>query len=493
MALKFISVDEAVSLIKNGDNVGFSGFTSAGTPKVIPVALAKHAEEEHAKGRPFKISIFSGASTGDSVDGALARAKAVDRKTPYQGAKDMRAAINRGEVNYFDLHLSLYPQELRCGFLGKINMAIIEACDVTEDGCIVPTIGVGIFPTLVNLVDIVIVELNSFYPKELRGLHDLNELAHPSDGMKIGIENVRDRIGKPYIQVDPAKIRVVKIHCENEGELFTPADDVTTKIGENVANFFVREMDEGRIPQSFLPIQSGAGNIANAVLAAMGGNEKIPIFDAYTEVIQDSLISLIEKGRVRFASGCGLIVSNAMLRHMYKDLDFFKKRLGLRPVEYTNNPSIVRQLGVIAINTALEVDIFGNVNSTHVLGSKIMNGIGGSGDFTRSAYLSIFVTPSTEKGGKISNFVPQASHIDHTEHSVNIIVSEFGVADLRGKSPRQRANEIIEKCVHPEYKPLLRKYLDSAIQGQTPLDIKNAFAFHKAFMETGDMRNVVWK
>ena len=489
MGLKFISVDEAVKLIKNGDNVGFGGFTSAGSPKAVPIALAKHAEAEHAKGKPFKISIFSGASTGDAVDGALARAKAVDRKTPYQGARDMRNAINKGEVNYFDMHLSLYAQEIRYGFFGKINVAIVEACDVTEDGCIVPTTGVGIFPTIVNQADIVIVELNSFYPKELRGLHDLNELAHPLEGMKMGITKVMDRIGTPYTKVDPAKIRVVRTHLENEGEVFTPINEVTTKIGENVANFFVREMEEGRIPKSFLPIQSGAGNIANAVLGAMGANENIPVFDAYTEVIQDSLISLIEKGKVRCASGCGLIVSNSMLKHMYKDLDFFKKRLGLRPVEYSNNPSIVRQLGVITINTALEVDIFGNVNSTHVVGSKIMNGIGGSGDFTRSAYLSIFVTPSTEKDGKISNFVPHASHVDHTEHSVNIIVSEFGVADLRGKSPRQRANEIIEKCAHPDYRPLLRKYLDSGIQGQTPFDLKNAFAFHQAFIETGDMRN----
>ena len=78
----------------------------------------------------------------------------------------------------------------------------------------------------------------------------------------------------------------------------------------------------------------------------------------------------------------------------------------------------------------------------------MMNGIGGSGDFTRSAMLSIFTTPSTAKEGKISAFVPMVSHLDHSEHSVKVIITEYGVADLRGKSPIQRARCIIDNCVH---------------------------------------------
>lgn len=493
MALKFMSADEAVRLVKNDDNVGFSGFTHAGCPKIVPTALAKFAEEEHAKGNPFKIGMFTGASTGDMLDGALARAHAIKFRTPYQTNKDLRNAINSGEVPYFDMHLSSLAQEIRYGFLGGVDVAIIEACDVTEDGEIVPTCGVGISPTVARLAKMVIVELNTWNPKEMRGMHDIVELQDPPHRGEIPIYSVRDRIGKDHIKVDPSKIIVVKSNTPNEGGGFAPVDEVTTQIGNNVANFFIKEMAEGRMPKSFLPIQSGVGNIANAVLAAMGESKEIPDFEVYTEVIQDAVIDLMESGRIKFASGCSLTVSNPCIEKIYKNLDFFKERTVLRPSEISNNQEIVRRLGIIAINTALEADIFGNINSTHVMGTKMMNGIGGSGDFTRGAYVSVFVTPSTAKDGKISAFVPLVSHEDHSEHSVKIIISEYGVADLRGKSPLERAREIIEKCAHPDYRPLLREYIANAPKGQTPFDMYNCFAFHKAFTETGDMRNTKWE
>lgn len=493
MALKFMSAEEAARLIKNDDNVGFSGFTAAGCPKVVPRALAKIAEEEHQKGNPFKIGIFTGASTGDSIDGALARAHAIKFRTPYQSNKDLRNAINSGEVTYFDMHLSQLAQEIRYGFLGKVNVAVIEACDVNDKGEIVPTCGVGITPTIARLADIVIVELNSWHPKEMKGMHDLLELQDPPHRREMPIFKVNDRMGKDHISVDPAKIIVVETNTPNEGGSFAPVDDITARIGDNVANFFVKEMKEGRMPNSFLPIQSGVGNVANAVLAAMGDNKNIPDFEVYTEVIQDAVISLMESGRITFASGCSLTVSNEVIEKIYNNLDFFKQRIILRPSEFSNNPGIVRRLGLISINTALEVDIFGNINSTHVVGSKMMNGIGGSGDFTRSSYVSIFVTPSIAKDGKISAFVPFVSHTDHNEHSVKVIISEYGVADLRGKSPKERAEEIINNCVHPDYRPLLKEYLENAKSGQTPMDPYNAFAFHKAFLETGDMHNTKWE
>lgn len=490
-----MTADEAAALINNNDNVGFSGFTHAGCPKVVPVALAKRAEAEHAKGNPFKVGMFTGASTGDSIDGQLSRAHAIKFRTPYQTNKDLRNAINSGEVKYFDLHLSTLAQDIRYGFMGPVDVAIIEACDVTEDGEIVPTCGVGISPTVARLAKIVIVELNSWNPKGMRGMHDIAELQDPPYRDEIGIKTVRDRVGLDHIKVDPSKIIVVKDNTPNEGGHFAPVDEITAKIGDNVANFFVREMAEGRMPKSFLPVQSGVGNIANAVLASMGESKDIPDFDVYTEVIQDAVIDLMETGRIKFASGCSLTVSNPCIEKIYQNLDFFKERVVLRPSEYSNNPEIVRRLGVIAINTALEADIFGNINSTHVTGTKMMNGIGGSGDFTRGAYVSIFVTPSVAKGGKISAFVPMVSHMDHSEHSVKVIISEYGIADLRGKSPRERAELIIENCVHPDYRPLLKEYLEKGEEGkgQTPVDLYDAFAFHEAFIETGDMKNVKWR
>ena len=493
MSLKFITAEEAATYVKHDDNVGFSGFTPAGCPKVIPEAIARRAEQEHKEGRPFKIGMFTGASTGDHLDGALARAEAVKFRTPYQSNKDMRTLLNAHGAEYFDMHLSELAQSLRYGFLGRVDVAIVEAVDVTEDGEIVPAEGVGILPTICRLADKILIELNRFHPKELRGIHDIYEPEDPPMRREIPVYKPSDRIGQSFVKVDPKKIvGVVETTCEPDGSKFAPLDDVTLAIGRNVSDFLVGEMKAGRLPKSFLPLQSGVGNVANAVLGCMGENEAIPPFTVYTEVIQDAVIKLMDQGRVTFASGCSLSVSRSVIQEIYGNLDFFKDKLLLRPQEYSNNPEIVRRLGVITINTALEADIFGNINSTHVNGTRMMNGLGGSGDFARNGYLSIFTTPSTAKDGKISAFVPMVSHLDHSEHSVKIIITEYGIADLRGKSPRQRAEEIIEKCVHPDYKQLLRDYLNLGVKGHTPQCLDACFAFHQEIAASGDMRNVDW-
>ncbi len=485
-----MSAEEAAKLIKDGDAVGFSGFTHAGSPKVVPVALAEIAKAEHEAGRSFKIRVFTGASTGDRLDGELARAEAISFRAPYQTNKSLRALTNAGGVDFADLHLSMVAQELRYGFFGKINVAVVEACDVTEDGEIVVTSGVGNCPTFCSMADKIIIELNALVPKELRGFHDLIELKDPPYREPIMITKPSDRIGSDCIKVDPQKIvAVVKTEAPNDDSSFTPLDDVTKAIGENVARFLVQEIEAGRIPKEFLPVQSGVGNVANAVLGAMGASEKIPPFQVYTEVIQDSVINMIRKGKVKFSSGCSLSVSRDTIREFYKDLDFFRDKVVLRPAEISNNPEVIRRLGLIAINTALEADIYGNINSTHVTGTRMMNGIGGSGDFTRSAYISIFTTASTNKGDAISSFVPFVSHVDHTEHSVKIIISEYGIADLRNKSPRQRAQEIINNVVHPEYRPLLKEYLEIATKGQTAHNLDAAHEFHRELIRSGSMLN----
>jgi len=300
-------------------------------------------------------------------------------------------------------------------------------------------------------------------------------------------------MGTHGIKVDPSKILcVVETYRDDEVSGFTPTDEVTDKIGMNVANFLANEIKVGRVPKEFLPIQSGVGNIANAVMASLGNNPEIPNFEMYTEVIQDSVIELIRNGKIKYASGCSLTITTPILKDLYKDLEFFRDKLVLRPQEMSNSPELARRLGLITINTALEADIFGNVNSTHVMGSKMMNGIGGSADFTRSAYISIFTTPSTAKNGNISAIVPMVSHVDQNEHSVNIIITEHGVADLRGKSPVQRAEEIIENCVAPEYKKILTDYLALSGPCHTPTNLQACFGMHTQFMKTGNMLDTKW-
>lgn len=489
-----MTADEAARFFKNGDNVGFSGFTAAGAPKVVPTAVAKMAEEEHAKGNEFKINIFTGASTGDALDGALTRANAVNFRTPYQSNKDLRNSLNAQDIHYADMHLSQLGQDLRYGFYGKVNMAVIEAADINEEGEIILTSGVGITPTIALLADKIIIELNSKHPKEIRGMHDIYVPNDPPYRKEIPIYTVKDRAGSPVLKVDPKKIvAVVETNLSNKVEGFTPIDEVTAKIGENVAAFLADQLKKGIIPKEFLPIQSGVGNVANAVLGSLGKNKDIPAFTMYTEVIQDAVIDLMKEGRISFASGCSLTLSDPVMDEVYDNLPFFKERLILRPIEISNNPEIIRRLGLLTINTALEADIFGNINSTHVLGTKMMNGIGGSGDFTRNAYISIFTCPSIQKDGKISPIVPMVSHTDHSEHSVKVLITEQGIADLRGKSPIQRAETIIENCVHPYYKELLWDYLKLSKKLHTPHTLNAAFAMHNEFAKSGDMRNTKWE
>lgn len=492
---KFVSAEEAASYVNNGDIIGFSGFTPAGCPKVVPSAIAKKAAKLHEEGKEFKIGMYTGASTGDSVDGELARAKAVNFRTPYQSNKDMREALNCGDVEYYDLHLSALALSLRYGFIKPPKYAIIEVCDIKENGEVVLTSGVGISPTIANLAEYVILEWNHFHPKELQGFHDLYEAKNPPFRREIPIYKASDRIGATTLKIDPKKILcIVETNLPDETGGFSPTDEVTDKIGENVAEFLASELRLKKIPASFVPLQSGVGNIANAVMVSLGRNKDIPPFDMYTEVIQDSVIQLMREGRVKFASGCSLTVSKEVLEEIYSDLDFFRDKIVLRPQEISNSPEICRRLGLISINTALETDIFGNVNSTHVLGQKMMNGIGGSGDFTRNSYFSIFTSPSTAKGGKISAIVPLVSHNDQSEHSVKVLITEHGVADLRGKSPRQRAQLIIENCVAPEYKDLLREYvkLSSGNKVHTPLNLAAALGMHIQFEKTGNMLDTRW-
>jgi len=494
MSLKFITAEEAASLVKNGDNVGFSGFTPAGSPKAVSVEIAKKAEAEHAKGNPFQIGVFTGASTGDSLDGVLTRAKAIRYRAPYITNTEFRNAVNAGEIAYNDIHLSQLAQEIRYNFFGKMNMAVLEACEVTPDGKIYLTASCGISPTVARLADKIVVELNSAHSKNIMGMHDIYEPLDPPYRREIPVYKPNDRIGLPYIQVDPAKIvGVVEVNLPDEARGFTPSDPVTNQIGQNVADFLASDMRSGCIPSTFLPLQSGVGNIANAVLGALGRDKTIPAFEMYTEVIQDSVIDLMRNGRMKFGSTCSLSVTNECLQSIYDDIDFFRDKIIMRPSEISNNPEVVRRLGIIYMNTAIEADIYGNINSTHISGTRMMNGIGGSGDFTRNAYISIFSCPSVAKGGKISAIVPMVSHHDHSEHSVNILITEQGIADLRGKSPSERAKTIIENCAHPDYKEILFDYLKMAGKGQTPHCMSAALALHDTLNKKGDMRLINWE
>lgn len=491
MRYKILTPEEAAALIEHDECVGMSGFAHAGALKKIPAAIAEKAKAEHAAGRPFKIKLMTGASTTDLVDKLLSEAEAVSLRMPYQSCPVTRKAIDKGDIAYNDMHLSFMMRAMRHGHIPRVKTAIVEVSEVTDDGEITFTVGMGNSPAFCMLADRIILEVNSYHKPELKDIHDIY-ISHDESGRcLVPLYHEADRIGTRVLKVDPEKIvGIVPTHSPDGFAAFKEGTPETDQIGRNVVRFLEEEYRMGRIPEGFLPIQSGVGNVANSVLAALGDSSVIPPIRMYGEVIQDSVVKLMQRGRCTFASGCSLLLSDEMLEEVYQNFDFYRDKFLLRPAEISNNTSVIRRLGVVCMNTAIEADLFGNINSTHFYGSRIMNGIGGSGDFARCSVLTIFTCPSVTKRGAISSIVPMVSHTDHTEHDVDVIVTEQGVADLRGKSPRERAEIVIEQCAHPDYRPLLRRYLELTPVGHTPHSLSKAFAFQSAFLETGDMRNV---
>jgi acetyl-CoA hydrolase len=483
-----LTADEAALLIKDGDTVSFSGFSPAGAAKAVPAAIASHAREEHAKMRRFKIRVLTGASSGHIIDDELAMAEAVSWRAPYQSGPILRRQINRQEVEYVDMHLSHLPQTVSEGFFGRIDFAVVEGTEITSDGRVYLTTSIGASPTYLHHAERVIIELNRHQSPRLREMADIFVMPPPPHRYPIHIYEPMTRIGLPYAVVDPQKvIGIVETDEPDHVEALSAPDKITDHIAEHVVNFLLGEMHNGRIPKNLLPLQVGVGNVANGVLAALGDHPEIPPFNMYSEVFQDAMVDLMFDKKLLGASATSLTITSDNLKRIVDNIDFFAKRIVLRPQEISNHPGVIRRLGVIAMNTALEIDIYGNVNSSHLYGMDIVNGIGGSGEFTRNGYLSVFMTPSVAKGGRISAIVPMCPHIDNNEHSVQIVVTEQGLADLRGLGPMQRAEIIIEQCAHPAYRDYLREYIKDARPGHIRHDLSRCFELHRNLLEHGAM------
>lgn len=483
-----LTAAEAADHVFNGATVGFSGFTPAGAAKAVPRAIAERAKALHAEGKSFQIRVLTGASTGKNLDEALGAAEAISWRAPYQSSKALRKQMNSGKMQFVDMHLSHVPQTVAEGFFGPMDLAVVEATDVTADGRVYLSSSIGASPTYLRCAEKVIIEINRAHSPRVSEMADITILPNPPHRSPIPIFHALERIGWPFASVDPKKvIGIVETDEPDDVAPFAPADETSNRIASNVVAFLLDEMRAGRIPPQFLPLQSGVGNIANAVMAGLGESEDIPPFLMYSEVFQDALVDLMERGQLRGASATSLTLSPEKLRRVYDNMDFFGPRIVLRPQEISNNPGVVRRLGVITTNTALEIDIYGHANSTHVSGTQMMNGIGGSGDFTRNAYLSIFMCPSVAKDGRISTIVPMATHVDHNEHSVQVVITEQGIADLRGKGPIERARTLINHCAHPAYREYLTRYLEDSPQGHIRHDLRKCFEMHLNLMETGQM------
>src|ERR1039458_963109 len=409
LAQRIMSADEAAALIKSGDQVGMSGFTGSGYPKVVPIELARRIADANFRGQKFQVSVFTGASTGPELDGALAMAGGIQLRLPYQSDPETRKRINAGEMQYMDIHLGHVAQYVEYGFLGKMDWALIEVTAILEDGRLVPSSSVGNNRTWIEQAEKVIVKVNARQPAELEGMHDIYYgLEPPPNRQPIPLVHPGQRIGTPYLHVPLEKVAAVVLTDSPDRNSAFKAPDVSSRlIAGHILEFLGWEVQKGRIPASLLPLQSGVGNIANAVLFGLL-EANFENLTSYTEVIQDGMIELLRSGKLTCASATAFSLSPEMGVKINAEMANFRERIVLRPQEISNHPELIRRLGVIGMNGMIEADIYGNVNSTHVMGSRIQNGIGGSGDFARNGNLSIFMAPTSAKKGTILPNMPRS-------------------------------------------------------------------------------------
>lgn len=456
---KVMPAEEAVRCVHDGAVLAVSGFTKAGEPKVFLPALARHLA---GLGPDARITLYSGASLSEEVEGPLA--PFIARRGPYMSSPSSRRRIHAGEMEYTDVHLSHFARGLMNGFYGEIDVAVVEVTRIRHDGSVVLSTSVGVSPEALARARAIVLEVNTAMP-DCTGLHDIVlPPTPPTFGWPLPVTGVRDRVGAPFVRLDPAKVvAVVESRAPDFPVQFAADELVCGAIARHVIAFLVECRDRFGWHHWVPPLQSGVGNIANAVMAELH-RSPFSRLHFWTEVFQEGLLPLIaDHDRFAGASACALSLADTAPARLAAVMRAARGDLVLRPMWMSNNPEIIGRLHVIAMNTPIEVDIFGHVNSTQLDGGRIVNGLGGSGDFFRNAYLSIAHTPSVRRlrdGRTVSCVLPQISHVDHTEHDIKCIVTDQGHAELLAvRSPRARALDVIERCAHPHFRPLLREYL----------------------------------
>jgi succinyl-CoA:acetate CoA-transferase len=300
VADKVMSAEEAAALISSGDRVGMSGFTGSGHPKAVPAALTRRAVEAAARGDHFTVSVWT-ASAAPQLGGALAAVDGIDLRMPYQSDPVTRAKINGGLLGYLDVHLSHVAQMVREGLFGHLDVAVVEAAGVTADGALIPSSSVGNSNTWIDMADRVILEVNSWQPAGLEGMHDIYYgAALPPDREPFQILMPSDRIGVPYLRCPPGKISAVVLTDDPDyAAPSRPVDSDSRLIADHLLDFLSHESRRGRLPATLLPLQSGVGNVANAVLARFDSGPFRPL-TAYTEVVQDGMLQLLRSGPWRW-------------------------------------------------------------------------------------------------------------------------------------------------------------------------------------------------
>eukprot|EP01028_Stygiella_incarcerata_P007652 TRINITY_DN31855_c0_g1_i1.p1 TRINITY_DN31855_c0_g1~~TRINITY_DN31855_c0_g1_i1.p1 ORF type:complete len:558 (-),score=130.21 TRINITY_DN31855_c0_g1_i1:1644-3203(-) len=503
---RIVPAEATAKFFKDGMKLGFSGFTPTNYPKVVPIALCDYVEKNNLKGK-MSFDLIAGASIGEEVEGRMTDLGMIRSRFPYQTGKSIGKWINTGKMDFADTHLSLFASKVAYGFYAldrkqPFDIGVVEATEILEDGSIILGGAVGMAPEVLENSAKLIIEVNTLLPS-YRGIHDILPNHRPPGRKPVLITRCDTRAGFESVRIDPDRIvAIVESRKPDNGRALSEPDDVSKMIAGHILEFFEHEVKAGRLPANLLPLQSGVGNIANAVVAGFS-TSKFENVSVWTEVLQDTMLDFLDSGKLQFATTTALSLSPKATERFYKDWERYRRMICIRPQHITNSPEVIKRLGVLAMNTPVEIDMYGHANSTTIGGTRIINGIGGSGDFLRNAYISMMHTPSVRPTKNdptgISCIVPHCSHIDHTEHDIDCFATEQGIADLRGLSPKKRAQEIINKVVHPDYKPILQDYLDYATRkciasgsGHEPQLLDVVYKMHLSLAKNGTMKVDNW-
>jgi succinyl-CoA:acetate CoA-transferase len=471
--LQVVDPAEAAAEVGPEETLLVSGFGGVGYPKAVPETLA-------ADGREKALTVVSGGGVGDEIDTHLVESGAMVQRYPFQTKPASRGAINAGTVAFHDRHISRVADELRYGGLVDADTAIVEAVSVGEDW-LVPSTSIGNTPAFVEAADRLIVEVNAAQPRSLSAVHDVYTRERPPEREPIPLTDPAGRIGSPEIGFAPSKlIAVVETDRADDPYTFREPTAVDRDIAAHLASFLSAEIERNPLFGTRVPLQFGVGSTGNALLEALsevefGGREVV----YFGEVIQDGLLDMLDAGALVGASATSLALSSAGQERFFESIDRYAEDVVLRPADVSNAPALIDRFGVVGVNSAVEVDIYGNANATHVGGTHVVNGIGGGGDFNRNCPLGIVALPSTAADGSVSRVVPMVPHVDHTEHDHSVVVTEHGVADLRGLSPRERADSLVE-VADPTFREGLCEYRKRAERGggNVPHDLETAFSWH---------------
>jgi succinyl-CoA:acetate CoA-transferase len=462
--------------------VAMSGYAMAGYPKAVTEALV----ERKRSGEPLSVDLITGANV-PWLDETLGAERIIARRAPMLASRTLAAQANNGSLHYVEQQMSKMPRLLRNGSFGQIDVAVVEALGIDDDGDLIPSSSVGMTHHLMEAADGIIVEINASQPDTLRDLHDIYVPAAAPHTEPIPLVRTSQRVGKQGIRVDARKIRCIVATDIPERLGSQPSGTAVTKsIADRLLNFL--ELGFRRSAGSLPPIQIGFGGIADSIADGFqqSGFRDLEFFCGG---ITEPVVELLASGKATALSTGGLGMSERV-EEILRDTPNLSDHLVIRNGDITNNPEVIGRLGLIALNTAIEIDIYGNVNSSHIAGSRVVNGIGGGATFAQNAGLSVLVIPSTARGGAVSSIVPMVSHQDISEHDVDVVITEQGVADLRGLDDGERADAIIGRCASGAYRDQLTEYLRTAraqCGGHHPQLPEVAYGWYRRLAAEGTM------